>query len=537
MLSILFGILFSISFVTCDKVEYDLSASWFEPKYSIDGFEKKVLAFNHQIPGPLIEAHVGDELVVNVHNHFDEALSVHWHGILQQDQNEQDGVEGVTECPLAPGEKRTYHWKVEQSGTYWYHAHSSVQYGEGLYGALILRDKKDVDSFFDHDHEEVVMVADWYHHKMRKLFHWLASPESKGNEPIPDNVIINGIGQGYCHHECDYPVFKQSSYKPTLYRFINAAAFGTITVSIDDHYFVVVEIDGNPVHPKIDSIHDINEGYVHEEITHIRIDIGQRYSALVFPKQGHRSSSYWLRAQFDKTQFWKEPGNCLAQAIVSYHDYAYEPHSDESTFKTLSYVPGAHHVSPHYGYFRPVLKDTIEMPARTHTQYIDIDFHLDHEHVDKPYLDGRNCMIPHKSSYLSYVLAERHLPDTCFYLHHHHKDVVRVVFQNFDADEHPMHLHGHKFWVLHQGKPNDGPYNDNNDALNLEYPVYRDTVTVNGNSSLVVQFCTDNPGLWLFHCHNDWHMNLGLMFLLVVDKHEVVERLGYTEHLKKWEWY
>jgi len=313
------------------------------------------------------------------------------------------------------------------------------------------------------------------------------------------------------------------------------AMFGAITVSIDDHYFVVVEIDGAPVHPKKDSIDDINDGVVYEEITHIRIDIGQRYSALVFPKQGHRKSTYWMRAQLDNTQFWKDPGNNISKAIVCYEEHEHIPHSKESTYKTLSFLPGEDHINPHYGYFRSIHKEALKVPARTHTTYLDLDFHLDKEHVDRPYLDGRNCKLPHKSNYIAYARAERDLPDTCLVERHDNDDVVRFVFQNFDEDEHPIHLHGFKFWVLHQGKPDAGPYNAYNDHLNLEHPVYRDVATVNANSSLVLQVWTNNPGIWFFHCHNDWHMNIGLGFILAVDVDELVERLGTTEHLKKCE--
>jgi len=207
------------------------------------------------------------------------------------------------------------------------------------------------------------------------------------------------------------------------------------------------------------------------------------------------------------------------------------------TYKVLSYIPGKHHINPHNGYFRSIQKDALYVPARTHTEYFDLEFHNDTKHVDRPYLNGRNCKLPHKSNYLSYARAERDLPDSCRVRYHDNDDVVRFVFQNFDDDEHPLHLHGNKFWVLYQGIPDAGPYNAEKNDLNLEHPTYRDTATVNGNSSLVIQVHLDNPGIWFFHCHNDWHMNIGLGFIVAVDVHKVVERLGRTEHLKKCEWY
>jgi len=366
--------------------------------------------------------------------------------------------------------------------------------------------------------------------------HHFASPESGGDEPTPDNVIINGIGQGFCH-DCNYEEFHQSDDGPTLYRFINAATFGAITVSIDNHYFVVVEVDGEPVHPEKDSVDDINDGEFHELITHIRIDIGQRYSALVFPKDDRKEKSYWMRAQLDNSQFPKNPKHNISKAIVSYKEIS-NPHSKETTDHILTYLPGDNHINPHYGYFRSIHKDAIHVKDRTVTEYIDIDFHNDEHEVNRPFMDGRNCKLPHKTNYLALALAEYEIPQkSCLWLDYDDEDIVRIVFQNFDDDEHPLHLHGHKFWVLGQGNPNSGPFNAHEDHLNLEHPVYRDTATINGLSYLVVQFVANNPGIWFFHCHIDWHMNIGMGFIISVDVDDVVERLGTTEHLNKCQWY
>jgi len=56
----------------------------------------------------------------------------------QLGSNEMDGVNGVTECPLAPGQTKTYRFQATQYGTTWYHSHYSVQYGDGLWGTIII---------------------------------------------------------------------------------------------------------------------------------------------------------------------------------------------------------------------------------------------------------------------------------------------------------------------------------------------------------------------------------------------------------------
>ena len=62
------------------------------------------LCVNGQFPGPLIEANYGDMISVTVTNGLkDEGTAMHWHGLLQTNTNWQDGVPGVTQCPIAPG--------------------------------------------------------------------------------------------------------------------------------------------------------------------------------------------------------------------------------------------------------------------------------------------------------------------------------------------------------------------------------------------------------------------------------------------------
>lgn len=74
---------------------------------------------------------------------------------------------------------------------------------------------------------------------------------------------------------------------------------------------------------------------------------------------------------------------------------------------------------------------------------------------------------------------------------------------------HPIHLHGHKFWILGSGTGNF-PYASVLDVpqgvLNLHNPVYRDTADIPASGWLAIRFVTDNPGVWLMHCHMQWHL-------------------------------
>lgn len=108
-----------------------------------DGFEKTMIFINGQSPGPLIEANSGDTIRVYVNNMMaNTSTTLHWHGIDQRNTTWMDGVYAVSQCGIPPGESFTYEFQlVDQRGSFWYHAHQSVQYTDGLYGPLVSRQK------------------------------------------------------------------------------------------------------------------------------------------------------------------------------------------------------------------------------------------------------------------------------------------------------------------------------------------------------------------------------------------------------------
>ena len=102
------------------------------------GTVTRVWGFNGQVPGPVIEARVGDVLEVRLTNHLPEPTTIHWHGMRLSAA--MDGTDMV-QHPIAPGETFTYRFALPDAGTFWYHPHSNetVQLERGLYGALIVR--------------------------------------------------------------------------------------------------------------------------------------------------------------------------------------------------------------------------------------------------------------------------------------------------------------------------------------------------------------------------------------------------------------
>ncbi len=102
------------------------------------GRATRIWGFNGQVPGPTIEARVGDVLEVRLTNRLPEPTVIHWHGL--QLPAAMDGTDMV-QRPVAPGDTFTYRFRLPDAGTFWYHPHSNeiVQLERGLYGAIIVR--------------------------------------------------------------------------------------------------------------------------------------------------------------------------------------------------------------------------------------------------------------------------------------------------------------------------------------------------------------------------------------------------------------
>ena len=99
---------------------------------------KAAKLFNGTYPGPWIQACWGDTLEITVLNSLStNGTTIHWHGIRQLDTVAMDGVNGVTQCPIAPGSSFTYRFKALQYGSSWYHSHYALQYADGLVGPYV----------------------------------------------------------------------------------------------------------------------------------------------------------------------------------------------------------------------------------------------------------------------------------------------------------------------------------------------------------------------------------------------------------------
>lgn len=122
----------------------------------LDGRTLDVWAYNEKVPGPTLRANVGDRLRVRLVNRLPQATSIHWHGLRLD--NRMDGVPGVTQPPVEPGESFTYEFVLKDAGTFWFHPHirGSEQVERGLHAALVVG-----DGALPTLREEVWVLDDW----------------------------------------------------------------------------------------------------------------------------------------------------------------------------------------------------------------------------------------------------------------------------------------------------------------------------------------------------------------------------------------
>lgn len=155
---------------------------------SPDGVRKLVYLVNEQFPGPTIECRSGDRLTIHVTNSLaSEGVSIHWHGLEMRNANGMDGAVGFNQCPISPGSSFTYDFQIgdNQAGTFWWHAHSQVQRGDGMYGGLAVHKPSSMNDdrkLYEYGDDVLVMIGDWYHRSAKDVLAWYTSTRAFGNE-------------------------------------------------------------------------------------------------------------------------------------------------------------------------------------------------------------------------------------------------------------------------------------------------------------------------------------------------------------------
>jgi manganese oxidase len=117
------------------------------------------MAYNRMVPGPVIRVMEGERVRIIVTNLLDEPHTTHWHGLFVP--NDMDGVPGISQDPILPGESFTYEFNAAPHGTRLYHSHfnAMTQEGRGLYGMFII-EERNPPAVRQADREEIMLLAD-----------------------------------------------------------------------------------------------------------------------------------------------------------------------------------------------------------------------------------------------------------------------------------------------------------------------------------------------------------------------------------------
>jgi manganese oxidase len=165
--------------------------------------------FNGSAPGPTIQANEGDRVRIVFENHLPEPTGIHWHGL--ELPIEMDGVPGIGQKPVMPGEQFVYEFFLHQNGTFFYHSHMAMQEMVGMLGGFIIHPKTPYSPPVDRDflialQEYAVLPNSTIPNSMNMEFNWLTFNGKAGPASTPlviklgDRVRIRVMNMGMDHH-------------------------------------------------------------------------------------------------------------------------------------------------------------------------------------------------------------------------------------------------------------------------------------------------------------------------------------------------
>lgn len=468
---------FLLQRAVCATINYDFNVTWVWA--NPDGaFARSVIGINEQWPLPVINVTVDDTVIINVHNALgNQSTSLHFHGLFQNGTNHMDGVSQVTQCAITPGSSYTYNFTVHQPGTYWYHSHQEAQYPDGLRGVFVVNDP-DHPYRSQYDDEIALSVSDWYHKQTPDVLVGYGAM----SDPSPDANLINDTVNA------EIQVQPGRTY---LIHLVNVGAFIGQFFWVEDHTLAVVEVDG--VYTET------------SDASMLYIGPGQRYSFLV-TIAADQVANIPVVTRMDETSFSMHGGKpsdifgrgWLVTGLSNTLNIAKKPqkshHLDDLTLAPLDQEPLLGPVDRNIS----LNIDMHSVAGTSHWMFNDVNYE-----------------VPEMPSLFAALAAGANATNPEAYTKHTHTyvlekdEVVEVQMKNKHSRRHPVHLHGHNFQIIHRsgGALNDTPADKS--------PLRRDTIVVNSHGTLKFRFKANNPGVWIFHCHMEWHAQSGLMATFV----------------------
>lgn len=551
----------------CLDCPYNLTDCYRPYCVPADGVARGLLTANRVLPGPAIQVCENDEIVVNVLNRMESTggTTIHWHGFLQRGTPYMDGVSMVTQCPIPHMSNFQYRVKAVDPGTYWWHAHAGLQRSNGLFGHLVVRQTPSRDPhrlLYDYDlPEHVISVTDWLNEMTDNRF---AAHHHDGGDNKPDSMLINGKGAfreflnttSGGKWNTPYAEFKVSPGKKYRFRVISAVILNCpIQFSIDDHNLMVIASDGGNFDPVV--------------VDSFNVFTGERFDFVLTTRNSSSAESFWIRARGVADCSVKKAHQV---AVLRYEGAPQTLPGQNSSWEAsnrLGITLNAFNTRGNdtvlsldrLNATKDIADDDSLKPVPDKKFYLAMDFNkIDNFHFHTPGLYPLNSFPKAKQLYspqmnhISFVLPsvplltqfaeinektqfcnadEVQVDCKAKYCECTHRlkvalgDVVELILIDegviFNAN-HPMHLHGYKFRVIGMDRLNESTSLEEVKALDkagqlrrkLTRAPLKDTVTVPDGGYTIVRFKADNPGMWLLHCHVEFHLSIGMGLVLQV---------------------
>ncbi|KAG2203278.1 hypothetical protein INT47_000198 [Mucor saturninus] len=265
--------------------ELNLSLEYLNPDCYNTSFA--VMVVNNQFPAPALHVVKNDVVRFIIRNSDaanNQSSSIHIHGIRQYGTTFSDGVAAITQLAIAPGQEFIQEFQVlNQSGTYFYHAHVGVQ-DDTITGPFIVHEDQDsfsaatelmtpvTEGIYTYDEERILQWTEFWHQSGydREKYY---TGSSFINDNGPDSVLLNGrtvYNSSASQNDCECAGFSYINVEPNKiyrFRFIGALTFRILGIFIQDHNMTLMEIDGEYVAPY--------------NLKYLEIGAGQRMSVLV----------------------------------------------------------------------------------------------------------------------------------------------------------------------------------------------------------------------------------------------------------------
>lgn len=517
--------------------EFNLTIA--ETPVNFTGTPRPATTINGSIPGPTLRWREGDTVTIHVTNRLPEETSIHWHGIVLPYQT--DGAPGISFKGIAPGETFTYRFKVQQSGTYWYHSHSGMQEQTGLYGAIII-DPVEAESVRA-DRDYIIQLSDWTDEDPMTVFATLKKQSDYYNFNQPTVVdflrdavkegLTSAIGKRHMWNQMRMNMTDLSDISAYTYtylmngapstdnwtglfkpgervrlRFINAAAQTFFDVRIPGLKMTVIQADGQNVEPVT--------------VDEFRIGLAETYDVVVTPE----NDAYTIFAQsMDRTGYAR--GTLAVRTGMT----AAIPALDKPVPLAMEDMMGAMNHSghdSHGGMDSGSEKSRVRHATTEYGPNVDMRVDMPRSNLDDPGIglrnNGRRVLTYADLHTIGGALDARkpereielHLTGNMERyswsldgvefgqstpIHFRYGERLRVIFVNDTMMTHPMHLHG--MWSELESP--DG-----------QFQVRKHVISVQPAQRVSFLVTADAPGRWPWHCHLFYHMHAGMFRVVVV---------------------